>query len=135
MFAYYDIDWGWHFNAQFTHVLSPNYQWQHMGLTKNFMQNKEFRQKFLERLSQLMETVLSDENVLARIDYYEQLLEPEVTRERDRWGGSYAGWKGNVQGLRDFLQDGHLTKMVAKLNEFIGLTPEEDEAYFGRWMN
>ena len=82
-----------------------------------------------------MSTVLSDENVLARIDYYEQLLEPEVSRERDRWGGSYAAWQGNVQGLRDFLQDGHLEKMVAKLNEFIGLTPEEEETYFGRWIN
>ena len=135
MLAYYDIDWGWHYNAQFSHVLSTNFSWQHMGLTKNFMENKEFRQKFLARLSELMETVLSDENVLARIEYYENLLDPEVRRERDRWSSSYEAWKGRVQELKDFLEDGHLRKMVNSLKVFIGLTKEEEQTYFGRWMN
>lgn len=135
MFAYYDIDWGWHYNAQFSHVLSPNYSWQHMGLTKNFMENKEFRQKFLARLSELMETTLSDENVLARIEYYVDLLEPEVRRERERWGSSYEAWQIRVQELRDFLEDGHLRKMINSLKLFIGLTTEEQNTYFGRWLN
>ena len=135
MLCYYDIDWGWHYNAQFSHVLSPNYSWQHMGLTKNFMENKEFRQKFLARLSELMETTLSDENVLARIDYYETLLDPEVRRERDRWTSSYEAWQGRVDELRDFLEDGHLRRMVNNLKLFIGLTREEQNIYFGRWSN
>ena len=135
MLAYYDIDWGWHYNAQFSHVLSPNFQWQHMGLTKNFMENKEFRQKFLARLSELLETVLSDEHVLERIDYYEDLLDPEVRRERDRWSSNYAAWKGRVQELRDFLNDGHLKKMITSLDRFINLTREEEQTYFGRWLN
>ena len=135
MFAYYDIDWGWHYNSQFSHMLSPNYHWQHMGLTKNFMENKEFRQKFLTRLSELMETTLSDENVLARIEYYTALLEPEVRRERERWGSSYDAWQNRVQELRDFLADGHLRKMVNALKLFIGLTRNEQDTYFGRWMN
>ena len=135
MFCYYDIDWGWYYNAQFSHVLSPNYSWQHMGLTKNMMKNKEFRQKFLARLSELMETTLSDENVLARIDYYEALLEPEVRRERARWSSSYDAWLVRVEELRDFLEDGHSRKMINALKLFIGLTKEEEQTYFGRWMN
>ena len=133
MFCYYDIDWGWYYNAQFSHVLSPNYQWQHMGLTKNMMENKEFRQRFLERLGELMETTLSDENVLARIDYYEQLLEPEIRRERARWGSSYEAWQGRVQEMRDFLANGHARKMVDALTRLIGLTRAERDTYFGRW--
>jgi hypothetical protein len=133
MFCYYDIDWGWYYNAQFSHVLSPNYQWQHMGLTKNMMENKEFRQRFLERMGELMETTLSDENVLARIDYYEQLLEPEIRRERARWGSSYEAWQGRVQELRNFLANGHARKMVDALTRLIGLTRAERDTYFGRW--
>ena len=135
MFCYYDIDWGWHYNAQFSHVLSSNFSWQHMGITKNFTENAEFRQRLLARLSDLLDTTLSNENVLARIEYYAQLLEPEVSRERDRWGSSYAAWEGRVQELRDFLADGHLKKMITSLDRFIGLTKEEKETYFGRWLN
>lgn len=135
MLAYYDIDWGWHYNSQFSHVLSPSFQWQHMGLTKNFVENTVFRQKLLERLAQLMETTLSDENVLARIEYYEQLLAPEVPRERERWGGSYEAWEGRVEELREFLENGHLKKMINNLDRFIGLTWAEKQTYFGRWLD
>ena len=135
MFAYYDIDWGWHFNAQFSHVLSDNFSWQHMGLTKNFMKNQEFRQMFLARLSHLLETALSDENALARIEHYAALLDPEVPRERERWGSSYEAWLNRVEELRQFLRDGHLKRMIARLDEFIHLTQQEKETYFGRWLN
>jgi hypothetical protein len=134
MFCYYDIDWGWHFNAQFSHVLSNNFSWQHMGLTKNIMENKEFRKMFLERLSYLLETTLSDEHVMARIEYYTELLEPEVRRERDRWGSSYEAWLNRVEELRQFLRDGHLKKMITSLDNFIHLTQEEKDTYFGRWL-
>ncbi len=135
MFCYYDIDWGWHSEAQFRHVLSPKFTWQHMGITKNFMENKEFRQKFLARLSELLETTLSDENVLARIDYYTELLEPEVERERERWGSSYDAWVAQVQRLKNFLNDHHLEDMITCLDMYIGLTRQEKETYFGRWLD
>ncbi len=135
MFAYYDIDWGWHYNAQFSHVLSDSFSWQHMGLTKNIMENKEFRKMFLERLSYLLETTLSDEHVMARIEYYTELLDPEVRRERDRWSSSYEAWLIRVDELRQFLEDGHLKKMITRLDGFIHLTQEEKDTYFGRWLN
>ena len=135
MLAYYDIDWGWHYNAQFSHVLSPTFKWQHMGLTKNLVENDIFRQRLLQRLSELLSTTLSDENVLARIDYYEKLLDPEVARERERWGSSYSAWQAQVDRLREFLQDGHLKKMITNLDRFINLTSQEEQTYFGRWLN
>ena len=132
--AFYDVDWSWHYNAQFSHVLSPNATWQHLGITRNLMENPEFRQKFLERLSYLLETTLSNENVLARIDYYEQLLDPEVRRERERWGSSYEAWKIRVQEMRNFLNNGHIQKIINNLRQFINLTDAEARTYFGRWL-
>lgn len=134
-FAFYDIDWGFYFNCQFTNLLSPEEEWQHMSISRGFMENPQFRQKFLERLSYLMETTLSDEHVLARIDYYAELLDPEVERERDRWGSNYTAWQNRVQELRDFVNDNHLQKMVDSLRRYIGLTNAEAQTYFGRWSN
>ena len=99
------------------------------------MENKEFRQRFLARLSELLETALSDENVMARIDYYADLLEPEVRRERERWGSSYEAWQIRVEELRSFLRNGHIDKMISNLDRFINLTQEEKETYFGRWLD
>lgn len=134
-FAFYDIDWGFHFNIQFANVLSPEQSWQHLAISRGFMKNPEFRQKFLERLSYVMQTTLSDEHVLARIDYYEDLLDPEVQRERARWGGGYSAWQNRVQDLRNFINNDHLLKMINALRQYIGLTDEEAQTYFGRWIN
>ena len=73
--------------------------------------------------------------MLARIDAYAKLLDPEVPRERERWGGTYESWVNQVEKLRKFLRDGHIDKMIAALDRFIGLTPQEEETYFGRWLD
>jgi len=132
-FAYYDIDWGWWFDIQFTYMLSPNESLQHMSLTRNMMENPEFREKFLTRLSELMATTLSNEHVHSCIDSYVELLKPEVQRDRDRWDLTYAGWEYRLQEMRDFLDDNHLQKIVQNLRRYIGLTNKEAETYFGRW--
>lgn len=131
--CYYDLDWSWHYTDGFFKLLSPTQTLQHMALSRNLMRNSEFREKFLERLSELYKTTLSDENVLERIDYYYDLLAPEVERERARWGGSYDSWEYNVQKLRNFLTvNGHWDNLINSLRRYIGLTQDEEQQYFGR---
>ena len=137
-FAFYDLDWSFYYHNAFKHVLSPHQEWQHLTLTRNIMKNAQFREKFLARTSELMATTLSNEHVTERIDYYENLLDPEVPRERERWNGSYEAWKNKVQYLRDFInigEDGNdqMDNMINKLIEYINLTDEEIEKYFSRW--
>ena len=68
------------------------------------------------------------------MDYYEQLLSPEVPRERQRWGGSYDGWISQVNRMRNFItQWDHMADMVARLQRYIGLTQSEIDKYFWRW--
>lgn len=133
--AFYDLDWAFYYHLPFTDVLSSDREsWQHLMLTRNLMENPTFRQKFLERLSYHMENTLSNENVLARIDYYHDLLAPEVPRERDRWGGTYDSWEGQVDKLRNFITErNHLREMIDRLVRYIGLTQEEIDTYFWRW--
>ena len=137
-FCFYDVDWAFYYHNAFKHVLSPHQSWQHLTLTRNIMKNAQFREKFLARCSELMATTLSNENVVARIDYYENLLDPEVPRERQRWTSTYKAWKNKVQYLRDFIvigEDGwdQMDNMINKLIDYIGLTDEEIDKYFSRW--
>ena len=137
-FCLYDLDWSFYYHNAFKHVLSPHQSWQHLTLTRNIIKNPEFRAKFLARCSELMETTLSNENVVARIDYYEKLLTPEVPRDRKKWGGSLERWQGKVQYLRDFIVVGEegndqMDSMINKLIDYIGLTDAEIDKYFSRW--
>ena len=136
--AFYDLDWSFYYHNAFKHVLSPHQTWQHLSITRAVMKHPEFREKFLARCSELMATTLSNENVVARIDYYEDLLDPEVPRERARWKNNYKAWKTNVQKLRDFIligEDGYdqMDNMINKLVDYIGLTDAEIDKYFSRW--
>ena len=137
-FCLYDLDWSFYYHNAFKHVLSPHQEWQHLTLTRNIMKNAQFREKFLARCSELMGTTLSNEHVTARIDYYEELLTPEVPRDRKRWGGTLSRWQGKVEYLRDFINIGEdgwdqMDNMINKLIDYIGLTDAEIEKYFSRW--
>ena len=132
-YAFYDLDWTFRTPMPFLHIFSTQKTWQHMTICKNMIQNPLFREQFFTRLAEAMETTLSDENVIARICYYEDLLDPEVARERKRWGGSYEAWKNNIQNLKDFALNDHLEDMVDYLKEYVGLTEEEAQTYFSRW--
>ena len=133
--AFYDLDWSFYNKQPFREVLSNEREnWQHLMLTQGLMKSPIFRQKFLARLSECMQTTLTNENVLARIEYYYELLAPEVTRERQRWGDTYESWEDDVQILRDYLTErDHLSDIVDRLDRFIDLTQEEIDTYFWRW--
>jgi hypothetical protein len=136
--AFYDLDWAFYYHLAFTDVLSNdrNMNWQHLRITTKLMHNPTFRRQFLERLQYHLENTLSTENVLAKIDYYEQLLSPEVARERARWGGTYDGWTSQVNRLRKFITEyDHMGDIVTRLQRYIGLTEAEKEQYFGRWVS
>lgn len=134
--AFYDLDWAFYYHLPFTDILSNDRQmsWQHLRITMKLIKNPTFRQQFLERLSYHMEHTLSNENVLARIDYYQKLLEPEVARERQRWGGTYQGWINQINRMKRFItQTDHMKDIVNRLVRYIGLTQAEINKYFWRW--
>ena len=132
-FAYYDLDWAFYYYNGFIHVLDPGKTWQHLGFTRGLAKNAEFRQQLLERCSYFMNGTLSNENVLAKIDYYYELLKPEVERERERWTGSYDAWENEVNKLRSFITDrDHWGSLINHLYRYVNLTDAEAEQYFGR---
>jgi hypothetical protein len=134
--ALYDLDWAFYYHLPFTDILSNDRSdWQHLRITRQLIKNPDFREKFLKRLSELMQTTLSTENVLKRIDDIAALLDPEVPRERQRWYGTYSSWKTYyVPRLRNFIANfDHEADIVNRLRMYIGLTQKEINEYFWRW--
>ena len=130
--AFYDLDWAMYEHCAFSNMFDPNQPWQHKGITRNLIKNEKFRQQFIERVSDMLHSVLSDENVIARIDHFEQILDPEVKRDRAKWGGSYSGWQSNVQRLRNFITTGgHMDNIVTRLTRYLELSRSEVKQYFG----
>lgn len=66
-------------------------------------ENPEFRQLYYARQADLQNTVFSCDNMLHVLDSMVAVIDPEMTRHAQRWGGSYEGWKQNVQRMRDFI--------------------------------
>ena len=134
-YALYDLDWAFYFHWPFANMLSEA-EWQHKMLTRNIAKNPRFQEQFLTRVSELLATTLSDENVLARIDELQAILEPEARRDRARWGYSYDQWQREVNWLRNFITDGnHLEGIISNLRRYLGLSNAEAEKYFGRWIS
>ncbi|HRI58722.1 MAG TPA: CotH kinase family protein [Saprospiraceae bacterium] len=66
-------------------------------------ENPEFRQLYYSRQADLQNTVFSCENMLHVLDSMAAVIDPEMTRHAQRWGGSYDDWKQNVQKMRNFI--------------------------------
>jgi hypothetical protein len=97
------------------------------------MKNETFRTQFLKRLQYALSGPLSDENVLQRIDELEALLAPEISRERQLWGGTVENWTADIGRLRSYLTKyDHVGMLVQSLRDTIALTDDEANTYFGR---
>ncbi len=67
-------------------------------------ENEEFKQLYYSRYADMMNTVFSCENMLSTLDSLVGIIEPEMPRQIQRWGGSMNEWQRNVSNLRDYIQ-------------------------------
>ena len=131
--ALYDLDKGFYYRDGFLNVMNPQSPQQYTVMATALMKNSDFRTKFLQRLKSALEGPLSDENVLAMIDALEAQLAPEISRERQKWGGTVEGWEADVNRLRSYLtRYDHTGLLLESLRQTVELTDEEANTYFGR---
>ena len=101
--ALYDMDWAFtsHSNS-FTTIMKGGEQ--HSMMLRALLKNEEFRAMYTARLDELLATTLSDENVLAHVEYLYDLVYPEMPREREKWQVSMEIFEYYVNYTRDFIQ-------------------------------
>lgn len=134
-FALYDLDWAFvNADAIFDNLAYGNYY--HSGQIQEIMnaamQNEEFRDRILTRYAQIWNTVLGNENILAKIDAYEELLGPDVPRERERWNGDASVWHMKLEQLREFIREYDPERLgVLRFCAAWKIPDEVREQYFG----
>lgn len=131
--AFYDLDWTFNYASNcFTNITDSSRAVQVSQLINRLMTNARFREQLLSRYSELVSTTLSNEHVLAKIDELQALLEPEVPRERSRWGSDVDGWHYRLDELRSFITNNDYANYSAnKLCSMLGASAEQKMQYFG----
>ncbi len=71
-------------------------------LQHRLLENPDYRIQFAERAANLLNTVLAPEAMALRVDRLGAQLQPDITRETDRWP-TLTDWEQNVAILRDAL--------------------------------
>lgn len=76
---------------------------QHIRVLNKLRTNQKVERYYVTRMADLMYTVFGCENMLGYLDSIENLIDPEMARHAQRWDGTYAEWKNNLDELRDFI--------------------------------
>jgi len=72
---------------------------------KLYNESPTFRELFYQRYADMMNTVFSCDNMLSLLDRMIDVIDPEMDRQIDRWGGSRTEWENNVDKLRGFIEE------------------------------
>ena len=104
-------------------------------LTISLMQNQDFRNQFLRRSAELLNSIYTPENVLARIAECQDRIYGEMERDGgdpDRWpeGGGFGNWKACVKGMRNFARQ-RRNYMIDSLQNYFKLSDSETLRIFG----
>ena len=63
----------------------------------------EFKDAYINRYADLMNTCLSCASTIALLDSMTGVIAPEMPNQVARWGGSMAGWQNNVTTMHNFI--------------------------------
>ncbi len=97
----------------------------HVPIWNALLGNEEFFADYINRYSDLSTSYFSCEFMINHLDSLVGLIEPEMQDHIDRWGGSMTEWQGNVQNIRDFIEE----RCEILNNGFLDCYPELDGPY------
>lgn len=138
-----DLEWHWALFDTDLSLMSPSSDSVRYNLYKSniwsfdfmsrvviikLLKNPEFRDNFIRRIAYQVNTVWNEETVVARIDYFQNLLQPDMAKECRRWGGSVGSWEKYVENLRVFARKRN-NYFIPDVQSFFGLTDQEMRDY------
>lgn len=135
-YIFYDLDFAY-YNKQvnyFTFMTDPsgigNPSKYNNVLIRKIMQNKKFRQRFVERLSYNLLNVWTMERINDKMNMLYNTLLPEMPRNQERWGLTMETWESRLQELKNYInvRNSYLLKQI---KSFFNLSDKEMKKYFG----
>lgn len=131
---FYDLDATFAYpELIFCNVLGADRSYQQVtALSRKLMKNADFRDRFLKRTAKAIETVYTNENILAEIDRLTAEIEPEMERDFNLRGLTMHRWYQNISLLKTLItEENWADRAVRNLRDILKLTPAEVEYYFG----
>jgi len=71
-------------------------------ILRKLLENKDYRNYFLNESADLFNTVLQPRSMKGIIDSLAAIIRDDLYFEIDRWGGSFVEWQNSVQFLKNF---------------------------------
>lgn len=93
-------------------------------LLNGFLAYKPWRDRFIERFAWTLKEIYNTERVLSYIDKWYELIEDEMPAEREKFGGSVAGWDANIERMRTFAKM-RPANIVGQLKDAFSLSSEQ----------
>ncbi len=94
----------------------PNPPWSTLLLRK-LVENQKFRNKFLNRYADMLNTTFVPERVIAQIDSIAAIIRPEITRNNQKWNNlPLMSWEYHVDKMRIFARN-RVQNVQTHLNE------------------
>ena len=93
----------------------------HVKVLNKLMQNPGFKQYYISRYADLLNTAFKPSNMIPLFDSLVGLIAPEMQRHCTRWGGNVSQWNENVQKIRNFVYTRY-NVVSAGINECYSVT-------------
>ena len=104
-------------------------------MLRKLLKNQEYRSHFINRFVHLLNTTLHPNHVIATIDEFASIIEPEIPLEMVRWskewgGSSTEGWQASLEGIREFARQRpqYLREHLIDYFELTELQPDDKNA-------
>jgi hypothetical protein len=97
--SFNDVNWN-----GFTSQYNPLGRYLDNLITKKLFQNQSFKNNFINRVADLLNTLFLPENVKSIIDSLAQIIAPEIPAEVSKWNNTVEKWNENIEFLRNFVE-------------------------------
>ncbi len=94
----------------------------HIPVLNALFDNEQFFADYINRYAQLSNGIFSCDRMIEVLDSMIAVIDPEMTRQCQRWGGTYAGWQANVQTMRDFILDRCNSSIITGIEDCYDVT-------------
>lgn len=98
----------------------PNPEWSTLLLRK-MLSNENFKNQFINRLADLMNTVFAPEFMNYKLDSIVAMIRPEIEDHKNKWGHSYYEWEYSVDAIYRF-NENRPNYMRAHIIDYFGLS-------------
>ena len=94
----------------------------HIPILNALLDNEDFYATYINRYASYSNTIFSCEYMNHFLDSLTGVIEPEMQRQVDTWGGTYAGWEDAVQEMRDFIDTRCADELVGGMEDCYDVT-------------